>query len=172
VVVDIEQEVPVMAEVPMQTDDGVLTTTVPMTLNLALRVSLTGALTPVVTVKRTAPEVTIVEPGEEQVDDLGIPYVVEINSPNLTLTEWTTYADVNGYFSVAGETTLAPDAASIKGARGQMRFYAKDGRLIDISEIPNVGFRLDVDGATRFESSYGLEPDEIGSYTIDLELLR
>jgi hypothetical protein len=172
VVMDIEQDVPVIADVPVQTSEGVVTTTVPMTLNLALRVSLTSALTPVVTVKQTVPEVTVVDSGDEQVDDLGIPYVVEINSPDLTLTEWTTYVDVNGYFSIAGETTLAPDAVPIKGTRGQMRFYRKDGTLLSIREIPSVGFRLDVDGATRFESSYGLEPHEIDRYIVDLELLR
>jgi len=64
-IVNIEQEVPVMAEVPLQTEAGLITATVPMTLNLSLKVSLSGALTPVLTVADTAPAITVTEAGQD-----------------------------------------------------------------------------------------------------------
>lgn len=59
VIVNIEQEVPLVADVPLETTDGIVTTTVPMTLNLALKISLTSALPPAVTAQASTPKVSV-----------------------------------------------------------------------------------------------------------------
>lgn len=172
VVVDIDQEVPVLADVPIQTDDGVVTTTIPMTLNLALRVSLSSALTPVITVKETMPEVTVIEPDKKLVDDLGIAYTFEIDSPDLTVTEWTVFFDTRDYFHIAGEVYLVPAAEPVTEVQVLVRFYNSDGGIIEVEDIGDVGYNLNPGSSNRIEALVNINPKFIDHYTVEFEVLR
>lgn len=85
-VIDITQSVPVMADVALDTEDGVITSTLPLTVDVALRVSIAGPLSvtvagaaaPIVTVATAEPAPATDEPifqdvrwSIAQVNDIG-----------------------------------------------------------------------------------------------------
>jgi hypothetical protein len=137
-----------------------------------------GACTPVMAAP-TAPQATSCPPvmpaGE---DDLGIPYSVEISSPDLELVEWTTYRDQFDRFRIAGEVHLAEDAEPLVDVLTTVRSYgppqtgAPDGKLLDVSQIHNVAFRLEPGRSTRFEGVTQLEPELIDHYAVTFKVVR
>jgi len=106
-IVDVQQVVPVLADVVVPLEDGTtVTATVPLTLNVALQVSLSGVVSESVdVVEETEPEVTIIEPtpnpstlatsGATGIDELGISYRV-IAPEGVILQEWSAEERENG----------------------------------------------------------------------------
>lgn len=128
-------------------------------------------MSPTLQIARVAPDINF-SPGKSYVDDLGVPYTVEINSPDLTIMEWTTFADPNDYFSIAGEVYLAPDAEPVRDILTVARFFDSSDDLIAVEEIVNVSYRLEPGGYNRIEHRVGLEPSIIDHYTVSFRVIR
>lgn len=87
-IINIAQSVPVVADVALDTDDGVITTTLPLTVDVALKIAISGPLSVTVT-GETTPTVTAARQlvGEEQTDDLGLTYTLDIDDSDLAVTD-------------------------------------------------------------------------------------
>jgi hypothetical protein len=115
--------------------------------------------------------VVSVAASESHVDDLGIPYTIEIDSPDLTITEWTTFVNTFGGFDLAGEVYLAPDAEPIKDILVVARFYGSNDRLLTVREIYNVD-RVRPGGYNRITYMNHLDPATINHYTVSFRVFR
>lgn len=172
-VIDIRQAVPVVADVAFTDGDSVITETLPLTVNVALQVSIAGPLAITVTSETTPTVTTVAQTGnrQEQTDDLGLDYTFEIDSPDLTISEWTAYETPNGWLQFAGEATLADDAEPIETIDCVARLY-KAGKLVKVVEILNVGYNLEPGGSTRFIGDPIVTPDDVDSYEVTFEVIR
>ncbi len=124
-VIDIHQDVPVVAEI-----DGA---SVPFTVGVSLQVALSGPVTASIAAA-PAPVVNVVT-GTEMVDALGIPFTLSIDGDGLEITEWTAFINKYEQFEITGESYLADDAPEAKEAIALIRFYDKAGELTDVSEF-------------------------------------
>ncbi len=162
-IIDIQQQVPVMAEI-----DGA---TVPITVDLSLQVSLSGPVT--VTAESTEPIVEVGEPGPEPivgVDDLGIPYTILVDGEGLEISEWTVYQDPDGYFAYAGEVHALENAGDIKDTVGVIWFYGPDEQLIGVREI-YIGSYFEEGNLDLFDGTEYTDPELIGSYAVEVTIV-
>jgi len=171
-VINISQSIPVLADVALSTEEGVLTSTLPLTVDVALQVRIAGPLS-ITLASETTPTVTVAQPsiGQEQNDDLGLTYTLDINSPDLSITEWTAYESSNGWLEFSGEVALAADTDPITDIDCVMRLY-KAGKLVKVAEIFNVGFQLDPGGTNRFTGDPTVQPEDVDSYTVTFKVIR
>lgn len=171
-VIDISQAVPVVADVALDTDDGVITATLPLTVDVALKIAISGPLSVTVT-GETSPLIAVEQPvvGEEQTDDLGLAYTIAIDSPDLTVTEWTAFANPQGWLEFAGEVAISEDAKAFEKINCTVRLY-KAGKLVKVAEIANVGFMLQPGDTSRFSDVPLVQPEDVDSYTVEFEVIR
>ncbi len=172
-IINVSQSVPAMADVALDTGDGVITATLPLTVDVALKIAISGPLSVTVT-GATTPTVTVDKPlstGQEQTDDLGLSYTFDIDSPDLTITEWTAYETPTGWLQFAGQATLADDAEPIESIDCVARLY-KAGKLVKVVEILNVGYNLEPGGSTRFIGDPIVTPDDVDSYEVAFKIIR
>ena len=174
-VINIKQSVPVLADIQIPTDDGFVQATVPITVDLSLQVSLSGPIT--ISVEPIAPSIEVSEPtpqpmtGSQLIDALGIPYTVSMDGEGLEITEWTVFTVQQGDFSYAGETHVASDAVDIEDVVAVLRFFGQNQQLIDVEEL-YLGSWFEAGSRERFEGTTYLEPQVIGSYSIEITIVR
>jgi hypothetical protein len=172
-ILDVKQVVPVLADVVVPLEDGTMVTaTVPLTINVALQVSLSGVVSKSVkVVEETEPSVQIVQLGQEQVDDLGLTYELIFDAEELEFTEWIAYESARGWLSFSGEVALSADAKPIKEIEAIARAY-KNGKLVKVEEIVNVGFGLEPGGTNHFDTGITVLPTDLDHYTIEFKIIR
>jgi hypothetical protein len=148
-------------------------------VNVELRVSIDGkGEAKVIEEAVQEPTITVtestktIEEGTVRLDNLGIPYTLEMDSNDYTITEWETFADTNGQFNIAGELTLADDAEAFQNVVAEVSFYNGGDELIEREDISNVDFRLAVDGYSRFSSRFGIFVDDIDHYAVKFKTVR
>jgi hypothetical protein len=178
-IVNISHSVPVEINAPVELDSGeTITVTAPITVNLELRLSVDGQGEATViedAVQEPAievAEVTAANPDDQRVDDLGIFYFFETDSDNWQLTEWTTYIDSSGAFSIAGEVTVELDAEPMQDLMAVVRFYYADGALVEVLDIPDVSSGLELNGYSRFSTKVFIEPELIAYYTVSFRTIH
>lgn len=167
-VVDIEQQVPVEVSVavPMEGGDSI-TATVPMTVNVALRVSVEGPnVVWAEPIGETEPEVTISEgqPEGQLVDASGIPYQVESPS-NMKVLQVGTTTTQWGDFVVMGEVEnigsdnirYAEAVATIYDSKRQM--IAVTSGYLDVTEI-------EPGNSSPFEVFFEEDISDMAGYTV------
>jgi len=171
-VIDIAQAVPVQVSVPLSGSTAT-TMTLPLTVTVNLRVSIdTASRTATVeTLPAPLPEVSVVQTGHEQIDDLGLSYELILDSNELEITEWTVYESNNGWLSFSGEVAISADADTFDEIECVVRAY-KNGKLVKVEEIVNVGFRLEPGGTNRFDAGITVQPSDIDSYTVEFTVVR
>lgn len=171
-VIDINQSVPIMADVALETDEGLITATLPLTIGVALKVSITGPLS-VTMSEATTPTVVVTQPviKKEQTDDLGLRYSIDIDSPDLTLAEWTAYTGPNGWLEFSGEVSMSDDAKTFEKINCTVRLYKAD-KLIKVAEIVNVGFMLKPGDVSRFSGVPLVMTKDVDSYTVEFTVVR
>jgi hypothetical protein len=177
-IVNISHSVPVEINAPVELDSGeTITVTAPITVNLELRLSVDGQGEATViedAVQEPAievAEVTAANPDKQRVDDLGIFYFFETDSDNWQLTEWTTYIDSSGAFSIAGEVTVELDAEPMQDMMAVVRFYKADGALVEVVDIPDLSSGLELNGYSRFSTKVSIEPELIDYYTVSFRTI-
>jgi hypothetical protein len=177
-IVNISHSVPVEINAPVELDSGeTITVTAPITVNLELRLSVDGQGEATViedAVQEPAievAEVTAANPDEQRVDDLGIFYFFETDSDNWQLTEWTTYIDSSGAFSIAGEVTVELDAEPMQDMMAVVRFYKAGGALVEVVDIPDLSSGLELNGYSRFSTKVSIEPELIDYYTVSFRTI-
>jgi hypothetical protein len=178
-IVNISHSVPVEINAPVELDSGeTITVTAPITVNLELRVSVDGqGEATVVEDAVQEPDIEVTEVmaanlDEQRVDDLGIFYFLESDSDNWQLTEWTTYIDSSGAFSIAGEVTAELDAEPMQDMMAVVRFYKADGALVEVIDIPDVNSGLELNGYSRFGAKVFIEPELIDYYTVSFRTIQ
>jgi hypothetical protein len=177
-IVNISHSVPVEINAPVELDSGeTITVTAPITVNLELRLSVDGQGEATViedAVQEPAievAEVTAANPDEQRVDDLGIFYFFETDSDNWQLTEWTTYIDSSGAFSIAGEVTVELDAEPMQDMMAVVRFYKAGGALVEVVDIPDLSSGRELNGYSRFSTKVSIEPELIDYYTVSFRTI-
>lgn len=168
-VIDIAQSVPLTATVGLVVNDEPVTASVPLTIDIALQVSISGIQS--VTVGTKSKSALSIVSGEVLVDDLGHSYIVSIDSQDIELTEWSVFIDANDYFSISGVMHQLPDTTPVKNIIATLRAYDSDDNVLDIVDIPNIGFRLSLDEYTRFDASVFADPEEIDHYTVEFQVI-
>ena len=166
-VISIQQSVPILADVALPDGKKTITATLPLTVEVDLKVAIRGQTITVLT--PTQPAAVKVISGTKATDDLGMTYTVDNQVEGLSINEWTAYENTNGYVEFSGEVALAPNGQPAdNNISCIVRFYRK-GKLVKVEEVANVGFRLEPGGVSQFDSSTGLQPGEADSYTITLK---
>jgi hypothetical protein len=67
---------------------------------------------------------------------------------------------------------LAPEAKFIQDISTVVRFYDSNDKLIEVEEIPSVGYDLQPAGYNRFDHLVNIEPKFIDHYTVSFKVLR
>lgn len=164
--VEIAQEIPILADLLVPTENGgTITTTVPLTLNVNLQISLAGAtiakvapvtlptLTPAVKV-RDAQSV----PGMAGIDELGVPYVLNATS-GLVLNKWK--AEENDDGGIEYEFTVStPGKKFSSDVRVNVTYYDSDNKEIASDGVYVISSVDEQDRETRsysdgFECEWG-----------------
>lgn len=175
-VVNITQAVPIDLTLAIITESGEkITSTVPITVGVNLQVQVEGSNTIAVQADETQPvsvAVKQINSGEENTDDLGIPYTIAVDSNDIEFTEWTTYSDTNDRFNISAVVKQAAGTDPISDIATTVRFFDQDGKLISVDDVPNVAFSLEPGGINRFEHRAQLAAKEIGRYEVEFQVVR
>jgi hypothetical protein len=175
-VVDINQSVPVSLTLALVTNDGEeITTTVPVTLGINLQVQVNGTNTVTLRADEAQPvsvAVQQINSGEENADDLAIPYTIAVDSSDIEFTEWTTYSDTNDQFNISAVVKQAAGTDPISDIATTVRFFDQNGKLISVDDVPNVAHGLKPGGINRFEHRAQLTAQEIGRYEVEFQVVR
>jgi hypothetical protein len=175
-VVNVSQAVPVDLTVAVTTADGEeITVTAPITVGIDLQVQIDGPGRITVDageVRAAAVSVEPVDTGAENTDDLGIPYTIELDSHDVAIVEWTTYADTNDQFNISGVVRQLAGTDLVSDIVTTVRFYDHDGNLIAVDDVLNVAYRLQPGGTSRFDYHARMSPDEIGRYELEFQVVR
>jgi hypothetical protein len=175
-VVKISQAVPVDVEMLVHMEDGqAITVTTPITVGVDLQVQVQGLNSLVVASRTSEPARVFVEPisaGEEDEDNLGIPFTLIVDSEDIALIELTAYKDPNERFNLSGVIQQAKDSDPISDIPTTIRFYDKEGELVGVDSIINVSYGLKPGGVNRFSYTAMLGPNEIGSYRLEFKAVR
>lgn len=173
-VVEIEQAVPVVVSVPVAVDGGeAVTATVPLTVNVALRVSVDGAGALVEVVDAPTPAVTVAPAavvGEVLTDTLGFPYRMLPGDEQVTLHDWEVYKDSGDRFAFAGRIENRSESERFSSAEMVMRLYRADGSVLSIESVAVGGGWVDPGEAHRFEHSIFVDMDQLDSYELMIEV--
>jgi len=173
-VVDIEQAVPVVVSVPVAVDGGeTVTATVPLTVNVALRVSVDGAGAQVTVMDAPTPAVTVAPAamsGETLTDTLGFPYMLLPRDEKVELLEWEVYKDSSDRFAFAGKIENRSETERFSSAEMVMRFYRADGSVIKLESVPVGGSWLDPGEANRFDHELSIDMEQLESYELMIEV--
>lgn len=169
--VDVTQAIPVeiTLTIPNAEGDDIITTTVPITVNIALQVWVAGPYSATVTTP-TTPTVTAIpiEPTINLTDDLGFPYhLVEIDS-DLTIKEWTAYRDSNANLNFAGELQNSSINKRFSLADIIVRLYRADGTVLDIEDFIASGHWVDPNTSIRFDGRINTDITQVDHYTIEI----
>ncbi len=172
-VVDVNQIVPVMADVLVPLDDGTtVTTTIPLTVQISLQISVDGLARPP-KVTQTPLEVNSrnsVQLGEERTDDLGHIYSMSIDTPAVEIIEWTNYISDNGRWKLSGEIHQLPNTPKINDILATVRMYGDTGELIEVTEILNVSFGLEPGGYNRFDGTFDSDSEKVSRYDVEMRI--
>jgi len=172
-ILDVKQVVPVLADVVVPLEDGTMVTaTVPITINVALQVSLSGVVSESVeVVEETEPSIEVVQPSQEQVDDLGLTYKLIFNPDEFEFTEWLAYESNNGWLSFSGEIAIPDDAKPFDKIEAIGRAY-KNGKLVKVQELFDFGRFLEPGDREHFDTGITVGPSDIDRYTIEVKIIR
>lgn len=167
-VVDIEQQVPVEVSVAVPVEGGdSITATVPMTVNVALRVSVKGPnVVWAEPLSETAPEVAIGEgqPDGQMVDASGIPYQVESQS-NMKVLQVGTTTSRFGDFVVMGEVENT-GSDNIRYAKAVATIYDSEGRMIVVDFAHLDVTDIEPGNSSPFEVFIEEDVSDMASYTV------
>lgn len=174
-IVDINQSVPVTATVGLMIDDEQVTATVPLTIDVALQVRVSGIHS--VTISgATKPAVNIEQltSGETLVDDLGHSYQILTDSDEIEITEWTAFVNSRGDFEISGVIHQLPGTESVQDILTTLRVYGGEDKLLGVFDIINVWYRLEPGGYNRFgdDSHINVDSSSIDHYTLELKVIR
>jgi hypothetical protein len=171
-VVDVEQTVPTEVMVTVEIDENeYVTVTTPITVNVALRVSIDG------------PQVVTVEPlpveearitvsamaaqGDPLMDNNGIEYQIEIPD-GIEVIQMSSAYDSSDDFSMIGEIRNVSDH-DILYTTFHYSFYDANGDLIDVDQGYTSLSEVEPGGTTPFELTTYMPFDDVASYFIQIE---
>jgi len=170
-IVDIEQQVPVEVSVAVPVEGGAsITATVPMTVNVALRVSVEGPnVVWAEPLGETEPEVTISEgqPDGQMVDASGIPYQVEAPS-TMKVLQAQAVEDQFGDLAVIGEVQNVSDS-EISYAEVAVALYDDEGQMLDVETIYLDITTLPPGGISTFRQVFRTDVSTVASYSVRIE---
>lgn len=148
-----------------------ITVTVPAVVDLNIAIRLTSGLTPVVEVAPAVPaKVTVSVPitGQENIDDLGIPYTMIQGDKDIWVAEWTTFESEYGQLTISGEVVVQPDARSFNSVDFVIRLFNDKGKLLDV-EDGSAFFGISKPGdSQRFKISGFTDTKDIDHYTVEV----
>lgn len=170
-IVDVRQEVPVLANVLVPLEDGhSITTTVPITVQLSLQVSIDGLAEPAI-VTQSPLEIDVLKPKStagKLIDDLGIPYSLSIDSSALEITEWTVYVDVDGRLQVSGIVHQLANTPKVDDVLATVRMFSDGGELIEVTELRDID--PEPSGFDRFEAFLSWHPEQVARYEVEMRV--
>lgn len=169
-VVDIEQSAPVEVSVIVPMESGeIITATVPMTVSIALRVSVEGPNMATVNLLDKADPVVSINEAEiesQLVDASGTPYVVEAPE-SLTVLQAQSTKDRYGNYVIIGEVENTGNSA-IKYGKAIVTLYDAQGQIVVVETTYLHIDNLEPGKKSTFEARFGDKVAGIGSYSIRL----
>lgn len=157
-VVNVNQVIPMLVEFAVPLDDGTtVTATAPITVHVALQVTVDGANI----VAATTPTSTA-----GTIDDLGLAYTLD-TEPGIEITEWTSYENSDGDMAVVGALRNTAVDRQFSLVEFTFKFYDVRGKLVD-SATASAGGRWVGPGETLpFDFDlYGIAPADVASYSV------
>lgn len=176
-VVSVTQAVPVDLTLSVTTEDGEeIEVTTPITVGVNLQIQIDGLDNVTVNAGGAQPVAVSVKPvvtDQENVDDLGIPYTIAMDSEDIEFTEWTAYSDENDWFKISGVVEQKPGTDPIDEIIATVRYYDSNGKLIGVGEIHDIDYNLEAGGKNRFDhNNSSMKAADIGSYKVEIEVIR
>lgn len=167
-IVDIEQSAPFEISVVAPLEDGeMITATMPMTVNVALQVSVEGpGLATVTLLDAEAPTVAIAEStvDGQLVDASGTPYKVEAPKSLVVLQAQFTKDRYGGYI-VIGEVKNVGSSA-VRYGKAIVTLYDAETRIVAVETTYLHISTLEPGKISTFEARFGDDITGIGSYSI------
>lgn len=106
-------------------------------------------------------------PETDMTDALGKQFTIELDAPDaLAVTEWTAFIGTSGDFKVAGELENVGTERWQK-AEIVVRFFDKDGNLVEVVSHPFGGQFVDPGERGSFQVITYIEPAESESYLVE-----
>lgn len=162
-IVNLNQVIPLTVAFAVPLDDGTtVTATAPITVHVALQVTVDGANIVAATTPTTATATATAT-----TDDLGLAYTVDAD-PGIEITEWTSYENKNGDISVIGALINADPDRRVSVVNLVLKFYDDAGKLIDTATPDAAGGHwVDPGESLPFDFDlYGIAPADVASYTV------
>lgn len=173
-VVDINQSVPVTATVGLMIDAKQVTATVPLTIDIALQVHISGIHS--VTMSSAIQPIAKVEQptaGAMIVDDLGHAYQILTDSDDIEITEWTAFVNSFDRFEFSAVIQQHADTKPIDKILATLRMYNSKNNILAIVDVMNVSFQLKPGGESRFGQTVPtVLLDDLDHYTLELKIIR
>lgn len=168
--IDVTQAVPAEVTITLPNADGeTITTTVPLTVSVNLRVNVSGPqIANVVALNSITPTIHIVEDGSAT-DELGLPYELLPGDENLSLTDWVTFSNEHDRFAFAGEVLNITTAEELSIIDIVVHLYRPDGRLISVDTAVAGSRLVRPNESVRFDGSSPIPADQVGSYEIEIQ---
>lgn len=157
-VVNVNQVVPMLVEFAVPLDDGTtVTATAPITVHVALQVTVDGANIVAATTPTSTAATT---------DDLGLAYTLDAEA-GIEITEWTSYENSDGDMAVVGALRNTDAARQFSLVEFAIKFYDVRGKLVDSATASAGGRWVGPDESLSFDFDlYGIAPADVASYTV------
>jgi len=172
-VVDVQQAVPVEVSVAVPVEGGeTVTATVPMTVNVSLRVSVEGPdVVTVETMGETEPEVTVGEPEASaalpegtRVDAYGFPYTAEAPK-GLEVLQVQGHVNSVDYFEIVGEVKNT-SSSPVDRVEVVITGYDSEGRMVGVEKTYLAVMPVEPERVSPFRAWFTENGLDVASYSV------
>lgn len=171
--VDVRQSVPVTLTLAVPSASGVQTVTAPLSLDVALQVSLSGVVSPVVAITSTSAAALVsvselLAQGEPLTDALGIPYTIEA-ADSIEVVQLKA-ADNYGFEIIGELRNLSEDTINDYDIDAVLTLYDADGAILAIRDGMLGLSSVDSGQTTPVQFVTSADVDDIGRYLVQVKV--